>query len=266
MRLGRTPTALLAAIVLAGCGSADPHAITVRYGSSALEVLDAYRAAEPNAPLVVLVHGGGWATNKRQLLTGEAASLSRAGFAVFNVDYRLDSPSERAFPMEVEDVEAATRWAIAHATAFNANPAKVVLVGGSAGGQLVALAAEHMAQVRSVVTLSGAFDFPDLLRDAHEEELPVKLGGNVEEALGCSHECPAALAYSPSRRLRSCTANWLMFNSREEPMPLDQLEAMAAALKRRGCRFEEHVLSGAKHAFGYWSRVSQALAAFITAT
>lgn len=258
-----TAAATLAAIMLAGCGSADPHATTVRYGSAALEILDAYRAAKPTAPLVVLVHGGGWAGNTRELLNGDAASLARSGFAVFNIDYRLDSPTLRAFPMEVADVEAATRWAIAHAAAFNADPAKVVLVGGSAGGQLVALAAEHMPQVRSVVTLSGAFDFPNLLRDAREEELPGKLDANVDQALGCASECPAALAYSPSRRLRSCTASWLMFNSSEELMPLDQLEAMSAALTRQRCRFQSRVLSGHKHAFDYWAQADPSLAAFI---
>jgi acetyl esterase/lipase len=263
MRLMMTVAATAAAVVLAGCGAADLHARTVRYGSNPLQAIDAYRAPKPGAPLVVLVHGGGWVGNKRQLLTGDAAALSRAGFAVFNMDYRLDSPTQRAFPMEVADVEAATRWAIAHATAFNASPAKVVLVGGSSGGQLVALAAENMHQVRSVVTLSGAFDFPSLLRDAHEEELPFKLGENVDQALGCSDECWAAVAYSPSRHLRSCRANWLMFNSSEEVMPLDQLEAMRSALKRRGCRFQAHVLSGTKHAFAYWAHVSPTLAAFI---
>lgn len=40
-------------------------------------------------PGVVLIHGGGWTDFDKSIMSGMAATLARAGFVAFSIDYRL---------------------------------------------------------------------------------------------------------------------------------------------------------------------------------
>ncbi len=107
--------------------------------------LDLYRpAADGPHPLVVYVHGGAWVTGtKRQGgpvrdFPAVLAQLAARGFVVAAVEYRLDG--EAKFPAAIEDVKAAIRFLRAGAAGYGIDPARVGIFGGSAGGQLAALA------------------------------------------------------------------------------------------------------------------------------
>lgn len=90
-------------------------------------------------PAVVLVHGGGWSSgDKTAGVDPLFAPLSRAGVAWFSINYRL--APKHTFPAAVEDVETAIRWVKAHAAEFKIDPARIALLGESAGGHLVAMA------------------------------------------------------------------------------------------------------------------------------
>ena len=91
-------------------------------------------------PAAILVHGGGWARgDKAEGINPLFAPLTRAGIAWFSINYR-HAPKYR-YPAPVEDVEAAIRWVKAQATRFRIDPRRLALVGESAGGHLVAMAA-----------------------------------------------------------------------------------------------------------------------------
>jgi acetyl esterase/lipase len=251
-------------------------AYDLQYGPAPLQALDVYPAVSPGSPLVILVHGGGWRSNKRKQFASYAEGLWRRGNAVFNIDYRLDSKTTGAFPMQVEDVMAAERYAVAHATEYNADPTNVVYVGGSAGGQLVAMAAEELAAagnpVQGVVTLSAPFDLPPMLQEAEEGELPEGFTISLPQALGCSLlttcETPEAVAWaarwSPTEQLRECGGAYLIFNSEKELIPLYEPEGMRAALEREGCSVTEKIVPSG-HAFVYWLQISKQIFAFIAA-
>jgi acetyl esterase/lipase len=240
------------------------------------EVMDIYPSASPGSPLVVLMHGGGWRNNSQKSLTSESKMLQKQGFAVFNVNYPLDSSTVPAFPMQVGDMVVAIEWAIANAATYNADPGDVTVIGGSAGGQLAGMAAEQLNDVRSgtvagVVTLSGATDFPALFEDLQNKHLRTPLPRDIQQALGCSvtaETCTSALAeqWSPSANVTSSNcppSGWLIFNSEAELMPLDQLQDMAGALAREGCQVFTSVVSGRAHSFEYWRKVESAVVGFI---
>ncbi|RMD86974.1 MAG: alpha/beta hydrolase, partial [Alphaproteobacteria bacterium] len=93
-------------------------------------------------PLVVFFHGGGFVIGSSRVYARVTGHLANAAAAVVaSIDYRL--APEHPFPAAVEDAAAATRWAAATAADLGADPARLVVAGDSAGGNLAAVTALH---------------------------------------------------------------------------------------------------------------------------
>lgn len=223
------------------------------YDPSPEEVLTVYPAAQPGAPTVVLVHGGGWRVQR--VHTEVAEELQAQGFTVFYVDYPQDTPLTPAFPLEPDAIENAIHYAKADAAADNGNPENTILLGGSAGGNLVELAAERIP-VRAVVVLSGLSNLSALIGAKLRVE---KIGEDVEQALGCVETaCSESFAeeWSPALHVAMCPT-WKPFSSKGDPVPVSQAQEMLAALRAAGCPASLTVLGGARHAFEYWGKVRE---------
>jgi acetyl esterase/lipase len=276
LALASSPAAL-AATKSKGGRADEPVYRSLSYGPSPVEVADVYPSIFPHSTTIVLVHGGGWRKQgELTRLEAEARSLQRAGLTVFNINYDQDSPTTPAFPLEPNAVEAAIRWAVANTSRFNGNPANVVLIGGSAGGHLVAVAAEQLSasnpgMIRGVISLSGPMNFVSLwpkLEDRTIENENFKL--SVERALGMesTHKFPSSFAaeWSPALHApaKSCPA-WLLINSSSETIPLSQAEEMNNALHNAKCQSSLIVMPGGEHSFMYWYRVRRAIGEFIAA-
>jgi acetyl esterase len=90
--------------------------------------------------LVVYFHGGAFCIGGIGLMDNVARELAYAtGAAVISVEYRL--APEHPYPAGLDDCEAVTRWAFAHADEFGASADRVVVAGESAGGNLAATVA-----------------------------------------------------------------------------------------------------------------------------
>ena len=101
---------------------------------------DFYVPKGPGAhPVVVAVHGGGWQAGSRNAYQTWGSYLSERGIAVYSIDYRLSKPGQPSYPQAVHDVIAAIRFVKHNAADLNVDPDRVALMGGSAGGHLVAL-------------------------------------------------------------------------------------------------------------------------------
>ncbi len=118
-------------------------------------------------PVVVWLHGGGWVLGSIETHDNVCRFLSVEGpLLVVSVDYRL-APEAKA-PAQVEDTLAALRWAAANAAASGGDPARLIVGGDSAGGNLAALAA--LAARSSGPKLAGqllVYPVTDYPADAH---------------------------------------------------------------------------------------------------
>jgi acetyl esterase/lipase len=180
-RAGRALGALCASLLLAGCtsvrlGLANGADLTggyhreadIPYGSEPRQRLDVYRpvaAAAGPRPLVVFFHGGRWSSGSKGLYRFVAAGLAERGIVVVVPNYRL-YPAVR-MTAAVEDAARAVAWAERAAAKLGADPARVSVMGHSAGAHLAAmiatdphwLAAAGAAPVRAFVGLAGPYDF-----------------------------------------------------------------------------------------------------------
>jgi len=88
-------------------------------------------------PLIVYYHGGGFVIADLDVYNASAQGLAeQVGAVVISVAYRL--APENKFPTAHNDAYAAYEWAIKNASSLKADPAKIAVVGESAGGNLAA--------------------------------------------------------------------------------------------------------------------------------
>src|SRR5450759_4096456 len=130
---------LLLAARMPAADTRTPTAKGLVYGEADGEKLtmDYYAPKGPGThPIAIIVHGGGY--QRGDSTSGSKAYcadfLAPAGYAVFSINYRL--APKYPYPAMVEDVERAIRYIRHNAKTWKADPKRIALVGGSAGGYL----------------------------------------------------------------------------------------------------------------------------------
>lgn len=151
------------------------------YGPHERHRLDLYRTSEAaGLPVVLFVHGGGFRVgDKGDAGSWQNASFARtmaeAGFLGAAMNYRL--LPEARWPEGGEDVVLAVEWLRANAAAHGGDPARIVVVGTSAGAVHIASAMKLRPDlpVAGGVLLSGLYGYTPL--DERDEPY---YGSNVE--------------------------------------------------------------------------------------
>ncbi len=110
----------------------------VQYGVTAAEKLDLFILNRGVNPIVVFIHGGGWAAGDKTNYAGYYASVAMAGFNVASINYRLADQADPAthWNAQLQDVQLAIRWLRKNAAKLRIDPAHIAAVGDSAGGHL----------------------------------------------------------------------------------------------------------------------------------
>jgi acetyl esterase/lipase len=166
-------------------------------------------AGKAPLPLVLSVHGGRWYYGTRRD-TGaiDVRQWAGFGFVAMSIDYRLVTCTPA--PACYQDMLCAIRWAHANAEAYGIDTSRIFLIGMSAGGHMVSLAA---TLGEGKFPRSGGWeDYPTTFRAA------ISVSGCYDTPASCSCRLPAASAAAFRRR------------------PLDPHRAGAAHAIRAGTR------------------------------
>ncbi len=134
-------------------------------------------------PVALFIHGGGWVIGSRQAYDSSARALTNAaGAIIVSTSYRL-APENR-FSAAHDDTFAAYQWVRANARQFNGDPARVAVVGESAGGNMAASIAIRaraqsvplpLHQVLIYPVTNYAFDTPS--QQANQNTSPLSTKG-----------------------------------------------------------------------------------------
>jgi acetyl esterase len=230
--------------------------------------LDVYLPPGPGPfPGLVIVHGGAFRTGgkgpcEKNCWNTEGERAAGAGFAAFVIDYRLTcskynvpigvtSPDLCGYRWErpvvhaaVKDVHRAVEWVRANAATYNVDASSVGVLGGSAGGNLAA-----MAGTTDDATLYGAGKAdavavwsPDLLAIDPPTTTDIRYIGC--DMTACPDEWREAI---PTSHVDPADAPTYIANSADEFMPLSAAQDFAAALTAAGVPNTLTVVPGSRH-------------------
>lgn len=254
---------------------------------------DVYPASQGAAlcPALVWIHGGALIEgNRRQIVPEQLAAYHAAGFTVVAIDHRL--APETKLPAIVEDVQAAFDWLReAGPTLFGIDPARIGVVGHSAGGYLALLSGLVVSpRPRALVAFYGYGDIlgdwyakPDafyrqqplvsseqahavvggpLISEAHGARFDFYLycrqqGRWLQEVGGRDPELePSFFApFCPVRHVSADTPpTMLLHGDQDTDVPYEQSVMMAEALAHAGVEHRLLTIPGGGHGFDWrWS-------------
>ena len=219
--------------------------------------LDVYRKKGLNAPApaIIFVHGGSWRTGKRQDYLPYLIDYAEKGYVAVTVSYRLQQVAK--FPAAVSDVICAVKWVKTHAKEYGIDPERIALLGASAGGHLVLMAAyannepmfnddpcpsEIDAGVKAVVNFYGPVDLTTPYAISRNEVKDF-MGGTYDEYFELYH-----LA-SPITYVSEDSPPTLIFHGTIDSLvPVSQADSLDAMLTRMHVPHEYYKLKGWPHA------------------
>jgi dipeptidyl aminopeptidase/acylaminoacyl peptidase len=219
--------------------------------------------ANEKAPVLVKSHGGPTSAASSTLSLSTQCWTSR-GIGVLDVNYRGSTGYGRPYRLrlerqwgliDVEDCVAGARWLIEHR---NADPARLMISGGSAGGYttLCALTPPGDKTFSAGASYYGVSDLEALARDTHKFEsryLDWLIGPYPEDK-------ETYVERSPINHVDRLSAPVIFFQGAEDRVvPPNQTELMVAALKARGVPVGYFLFDGEQHGFRKADNIKRAL-------
>lgn len=152
------PPALADGVTLSVCPVARPDGTDLEVRVFAPE---GRQPRDTLRPGVLYIHGGGFCAGAARYDDGVASEIAAAvGAVVVSVDYRL--APEHPYPAGLDDAVLALRWLHGETGRLGADPARIAVVGDSAGGGLAAGLALYVRDHGGPALLFQALLEPDL--------------------------------------------------------------------------------------------------------
>ncbi len=236
-------------------GEADGEKLTMDY----------YAAKGPGVhPIAIVIHGGGYQRGNSK--SGSEAYcvdfLAPAGYAVFSINYRL--APKYPYPYMVYDVERSVRYLRHNAEKWHADPERIALVGGSAGGFLSNMVGllnavgdpaaadpvdRESARVQAVVTLFAQSSFATVPLNADVHAL-------LDPLIQKKGEAEALREASPITYVSRKAPPFLqILGDRDEYIPFTEATNLQAALHKVGVRCDIIRIPNGTHGTGNWHKL-----------
>ena len=161
------------------------------YGPDARHKADMYQPeGKTGVPVVVFIHGGAYVRGERDIspeVYGNVATyFARQGMLGVNATYRLAPATQ--WPGAAEDVGALVRWLRANAARFGGDPARIFLVGHSAGATHIAtyaylksLQPAEGTGIAGMVLMSGRYHFDPNPNDPNLKNFQAYFGSDAAQ-------------------------------------------------------------------------------------
>jgi len=197
--------------------------------------LDIYkpRAGMEKRAATIHLHGGGFTGGSKDTLNERILPFAKHGYVAIASQYRLLGQSP--WPGMLEDVKAAIRWTRANAARLNIDPARIIIVGYSAGGFLALTA----AGTQNKADMEGRGGNPGV-------------GTGVE---ACAAFYPAVdggppSSVSPATYINANYAPTVIFHGvADTTIPIESSQRLFQRLRDGKVPAELHTFEGAEHVF-----------------
>jgi dipeptidyl aminopeptidase/acylaminoacyl peptidase len=212
-------------------------------------------------PLLVKSHGGPTAATTATLDLRVQYWTSR-GIGVLDVNYGGSSGYGRAYRDRLDgkwgivDVEDCVNGALHLVATGRADPSRLMISGGSAGGYTTLSALAFHEIFRAGASYYGVADLEALARDTHKFE-----SRYLDRLVGpYPRERQLYIERSPIHAVDKFSAPVIFFQGEEDKVvPPNQAEMMVAALKRKQLPFGYFLFAGEQHGFRKATTIKRAL-------
>jgi acetyl esterase/lipase len=207
-------------------------------------------------PGVLIIHGGGWTSGKRDAAReiNIGTTLASHGYVCLSIDYLLHDPmsDKTCWPQNLHDCKTAVRWLRANRERLQLDADHIGVIGGSAGGHLACMVGvtqsrdgldpavpygDQSCAVNCVVDLYGPTDFTDS-KDIAALRKPRSEAPELYRAF-------SVLTYLD----KNDPPTLIMHGTADATVPLAQSELLAAALTKLGVEHQLVIVEGAPHTF-----------------
>ena len=193
-------------------------------------------------PAIIFFFGGGWRTGDINAFADQARAFQRLGYVAVLADYRVRCRDRTTPFAATKDAQRAYEWLRSHAAALQVDRARIVLAGGSAGGQLAAAAA--------------------MLAPLDQAPAALVLFNPAVDLVGPApwYLKPFARLISPSTLPAATVPPTIIFHGQSDTrVPIGTVRAFCEALRRAGrsCRLWEY--PGQGHGFYHSTKLNKHL-------
>ncbi len=213
-------------------------------------------------PLVMMIHGGGWASGDKSHLVPLAQKLAMEGYVTASVEQRL-SP-EAIYPAAVYDLKEALKFLKHNCDVYNIDTTQIAVLGSSSGATMASLMATTCdmpkfddpesvyknisSKVQVLINVDGVVDFTDPNESGKDT--------NPDKPSAGARFFGATYKESPKLWREASAINYVKINS---PITLyvnssyDRFHAgredFLKVLKQKDIYYEVHTIENTPHAF-----------------
>jgi acetyl esterase len=201
----------------------------------------AWPESDQKLPAIISVHGGRWrGGHKRDNSTIKVQQWAGFGFFAMSIDYRLVGCTPA--PACYQDFQCAIRFVHANAEKYNIDTDRIFLIGQSAGGHMVSLAATlgDGPYPRTGGWEKASNDFRAVISVAANYELNSLSWGNIWTPPGQDPEKARALASPVNHVTKDMPPIMILHSDNDRSVPIENALGMVEALKMADAEYVFH--------------------------